>query len=588
MNTEGHFLVTTADERTWDVSRKILFLGDWCLRYDKKNLWRDIDAEIAPPYGLKLEQKLQNFEFSQNVQNIILPKLVKILNDQHNTNYALNFWKILLGHWLKYFVDIVMNRSKSLIQVHTQFKIIGSTFIEISKSNFIPQSTFEMISFPKSDSWNSTLDLRIIETMKEFNFPVKIVSDLDFNLNTRYGASQRIKLNTVSDSLKKFCNLFVRNNEAFIVSSYLSARQEIKLQLLLGQVPKFWCVHDSQHINSEPDIDLRAKLTKQLLLEFDSVFSKLLFDLLPTCFLEGFVNLNLAVKKSKWPKHPKFIFTSNEFLFNEVFKLYAALAQENGITYFVGQHGNNYGTSRFPVTDIEESTPNYFLTWGWQNQINSYLPAYIFKTAGVKAKHDKDGDLLLLEYPYEDRLSIWDTDREHLTYFEDLTNFIHNLDEGPREYLNVRLRQESSKDRFNSEQRLKELFPKISTEYWEVPILEQFKKTRLAIFSYDSTGMLESLALNIPTMAFWQNGFDHLNDSARSYYQSLVDAGIVHLSAQSIARKVNEVWTNVDSWWSQDSIQLARKVFCNQYARTSKRPIRDLKDLFKENIHDKN
>jgi putative transferase (TIGR04331 family) len=211
--------------------------------------------------------------------------------------------------------------------------------------------------------------------------------------------------------------------------------------------------------------------------------------------------------------------------------------------------------------------------------MNSYLPAYIFKTAGVKAKHDKDGDLLLLEYPYEDRLSIWDTDREHLTYFEDLILFIDMLDEGPREYLNVRLRHESSTDRFNSGQRLNELLPKVRTEYWEVPILEQFNKTRLAIFSYDSTGMLESLALNIPTMAFWQNDLDHLNDSAKSYYQILVDAGIVHLSAKSIARKVNEVWTDVDSWWSQDSIQLARKVFCDQYARTSKRPIRDLRDL---------
>jgi putative transferase (TIGR04331 family) len=588
MNTEDHFLVTTADERTWDVSRKILFLGDWCLRYDKKDSWCRLDAEIAAPYGLDVNQKLQDFEFSQSMQNIILPKLVKILNDQHNTNHSLNFWKILLGHWLKYFVDIVMNRHKSLIQVNTQFNIIGSAFIELSKSNFIPHNTFEMISFPKSDSWNSTLDLKIVKTMEEFNFPIKIVNDLELNLNALNGVSQRIARNTASDCLKKFCNLFVRNNEAFIFSSYLPTHQEIKLQLLLGQVPKFWYLHDSQRINAEPDIDLRGKLTQQLLVEFDSVYSKLLFDLLPTCFLEGFVNLNLVVKKSKWPKHPKFIFTSNEFLFNEAFKLYAALAQENGITYFVGQHGNNYGTSRFSVTDIEESTPNYFLTWGWQNQMNSYLPAYIFKTAGVKAKHDKNGDLLLLEYHYQDRLSIWDTDREHLTYFEDLILFIDMLDEGPREYLNVRLHHESSTDRFNSGQRLNELLPKVRTEYWEVPILEQFNKTRLAIFSYDSTGMLESLALNIPTMAFWQNGLDHLNDSAKSYYQILVDAGIVHLSAKSIARKVNEVWTDVDSWWSQDSIQLARKVFCDQYARTSKRPIRDLRDLFKENFNDKN
>jgi putative transferase (TIGR04331 family) len=588
MNTDGHFLVTTADERTWDKSRKILFLGDWCLRYDKKDSWRQLDAEIAAPYGLEINQKLQDFEFSQSIQNTILPRLVKILNNQHNANHSLNFWKILLGHWLKYFVDIVLNRYKSLTQANTQFNIIGSTFIELSKSNFIPRNTFDMISFPKSDSWNSTLDLKIIKTMEEFNFPVEIMNDLDFNLNTLYRISQRNKRNTASDCLKKFCNLFVREDEAFIFSSYLSIRQEIKLQLLLGQMPKFWHVYESQCTNAEPDVDLRGELTQQLLQEFDCVYSKLLFDLLPTCFLEGFVNLNLVVEKSKWPKHPKFIFTSNEFLFNEAFKLYTALAQESGATYFIGQHGNNYGTSRFPVTNIEESTPDYFLTWGWQNQMNSHLPAYIFKTAGVKAKCDKNGDLLLLEYPYEDRLSTWDTDREHLIYFEDLILFINMLGEEPRERLKVRLRQESSIDRFNSEQRLKKLFPKVPTEYWEVPILEQFNKTRLAIFSYDSTGMLESLALNIPTMAFWQNGLDHLNDSAKSYYQILVDAGIVHLSAQSIARKVNEVWTDVDSWWSQDSIQLARKVFCNQYARTSKRPIRDLRDLFKENVNDKN
>ena len=33
------FLVTTSDERTWPNLGKILFLGEWCLRPERKHVW---------------------------------------------------------------------------------------------------------------------------------------------------------------------------------------------------------------------------------------------------------------------------------------------------------------------------------------------------------------------------------------------------------------------------------------------------------------------------------------------------------------------------------------------------------------------
>ena len=56
----------------------------------------------------------------------------------------------------------------------------------------------------------------------------------------------------------------------------------------------------------------------------------LLFELLPVCYLEGFEDLQKNVRDQYWPKFPKFIFTSNNFYFDEVFKLYAALNVEAG------------------------------------------------------------------------------------------------------------------------------------------------------------------------------------------------------------------------------------------------------------------
>ena len=34
----------------------------------------------------------------------------------------------------------------------------------------------------------------------------------------------------------------------------------------------------------------------------------------------------------------------------------------------------------------------------------------------------------------------------------------------------------------------------------------------------------------------------------------LIDAGIIHLSSKSVADKVNEIWDDVNDWWSKESI----------------------------------
>jgi putative transferase (TIGR04331 family) len=71
-----------------------------------------------------------------------------------------------------------------------------------------------------------------------------------------------------------------------------------------------------------------------------------------------------------------------------------------------------------------------------------------------------------------------------------------------------------------------------------------------------------------------------LRESAKPYYQILVDSGIVHLSPDSVAQKVNSIWDDVDGWWSQSKVQKARKIFCARYARVSNNPVRELTKIF--------
>ena len=55
---------------------------------------------------------------------------------------------------------------------------------------------------------------------------------------------------------------------------------------------------------------------------------------------EGLSNLYDVVDLQPWPKNPKFIFTSNNFYRDELFKLWTATKVVSGSKY-VNQHGNN-------------------------------------------------------------------------------------------------------------------------------------------------------------------------------------------------------------------------------------------------------
>ena len=90
--------------------------------------------------------------------------------------------------------------------------------------------------------------------------------------------------------------------------------------------------------------------------------------------------------------------------------------------------------------------------------------------------------------------------------------------------------------------------------------------------------------MNIPTLAFWQNGLDHLVEEAKPFYQHLLEAGIVHLTPESISAKICDVWDNIENWWNDPLVQQARIQFCMEYAMLSKKPIRRLKELLTEDL----
>ncbi len=88
---------------------------------------------------------------------------------------------------------------------------------------------------------------------------------------------------------------------------------------------------------------------------------------------------------------------------------------------------------------------------------------------------------------------------------------------------------------------------------------------------------METLALNIPTLTFWREGYDHILPSAKPYYKLLESVGIIAKNPEAAAEHITLYWDDIGKWWFSDSVQEARRVFCNQYSRIIDRPIYTLK-----------
>ena len=223
-----------------------------------------------------------------------------------------------------------------------------------------------------------------------------------------------------------------------------------------------------------------------------------------------------------------------------------------------------------------------FITWGWYHGLSKHAKGFIFRTVGRNQKYDKNGSLLFIQYPFFNRVVTWDIYGEYQAYFEKQSLFVASLDVPIKANLVLRLHAASRARGWAELEKWSEIFPAINIDVGTTKFRQLVAKSRLLVFGYDSTGFAEAMSLNIPCLIFLQVGFDQLNDYSKPIYSLLISLGIVHTDPLVMARKVNDVWQDVEGWWMQSDVQEARALYCDQYARTCAKPISVLKKILIE------
>jgi putative transferase (TIGR04331 family) len=585
-------LITSEYFPCWDNNKKAIFLGEWCKKNINKSLLSSMDYVVANPFGVKKGDYKSLLCETNAIYDNFLPELSNMLNKIHAVNYSKRYWEIIIGHWLKAYISIMLNRYKSLLKAIGENEIDGVYLTPTSDYGLVTEDYSDFHVKSDDSRWNSALYTKILDEI-EVGFKNNIVEflDTDFFSTKEDKDFRKPKIKSMKDHFIKFffsriTPFFSKKDDAFIVNSYIVPKFDFLLQVSLWQIPQLWNFHEksvrfdgvNQNIRKHFQFDLKEK--KGL----DFIIRKLLKFFIPFVYVEGYKKINIKADSLKWPKNPKFIFTSNSFLHDEVFKFWTAKKVHDGVPYYVGQHGSDYGTRIDSLDYVEFKTCDKFLSWGWKFYKNEskvkIKPMFNFKVVEKKINYDISGGLLIIQRSRGSRYTPQDNYYEHILYQRKLFKLVRGLLNNIKSKVVVRLHKRVKSLGSDDAELWSNFLGKSSVDVQKESLTNLISKSRLSLFTYDSTGVLELLNLNVPIIGYWDSGHyseDNLISSAKPYYDNLKKANILFYDVDEAIDFINKNWSSIDEWWHSEGVQNARKIFLDQYSANTQTPVKLLR-----------
>jgi len=571
------YLATTADQRFWKKDEEILFLGEWCRVFDQRSTWSNLNHEILPYHWKSVERYYADFQYLDRLYESLLPSIADSLNTIHNEKHSVRYWRTIVSPWLYYFIQTLFDRYLSIRQAIDSGKATLTwipSFDDMSL-NVVPQdySTFER--WQVRDDYNLYLYSQLIRALGGISFAVQNDSLSLAQIPDQSSANLKDR---IKQGIKRMLGVYSRLipqglSEIAMMSLYINSVNLIRLQIALGQLPcPYSPVVDTPKV--APDCELRKKLKiPNKGSEFEFLLSEFIPKQIPTVYLEGYSELKKGAKRV-FPKNPKVILYVNAHHYNEGFKVWSAGQMEKGARLLGMIHGGHYGSALWSSNEIHETKiADKYYSWGWEVEgKDNVIPSASMQLSETRKRFrsDPQGKILWLGMS-RPRYSCWmfsaPVGMHMLEYVEEQKKFFETLLPEALDFFKMRLFHADYK--WGVKERLKETIPNLCFDTDGDTMYQQLCQSRLCIGTYNSTTNLETISANFPTIAFWN--FDHwkLRESARPYFDDMVQAGVFHDNPESAAKKVNEVYEDPMTWWLSTEVQEVKNRFCHRFARTS-------------------
>ena len=349
---EKKLLAMTALEETWGNSENILFLGEWCKRYERRNIWEQRNHEVIQFHWDDRVKLRRDYDYLVSLHHSFLAILTQALNEYHKVGHNLRYWQILLDPWLMSYLSVMFDRWECLRSAFETSENLSVILSENCDPLPPPYSYSEFVSLAaSSDEWNQNIYHKIINSEYLGRFSIS-----SLGLSFRRGTSGSTATTAIRQSiLRKIASVsigyiekFVKSNDIVFIGSSFNWRALVKINLSLGQFPLLDPLLAFRTANNKSARDIsctglprRADLVINYSSEsrFERFVINSIIDDIPRCLVEDYPILRDLT--SYIPIRPKVIVTGSSHWADTFAKMWFAEQVRRGVKYVVLEHGGS-------------------------------------------------------------------------------------------------------------------------------------------------------------------------------------------------------------------------------------------------------
>jgi putative transferase (TIGR04331 family) len=576
MSERGLFLATTAREDFWDKERKILFLGEWCRLYDRREEINGLVHEDMPFYWENNDEILRAYRYCAAIYEKYLEEITFQLNRIHGLNKDTRYYRIVLGYWLFDFIQQAYDKYCTLKSAQDRYRDLETWTLDPGEYRR-PFGYNDFVINVIDDEYALQIYSQIIPYLGIRYEPRPTKATRVCEMDTG-GARRRVRnaLKDVFTATNYLVNRLWQKKRVIVTDPYFGGQQYRRTIELIWR-SRFQCIYDAMIYPVEVPQDLPESGKEQLEIriadtEFERVLSDLVNRNVPRLYS---THLNLFREKvlKLPPAHGDAYFSANALYSNEIYKFLAA--ENHGQSKLLTmQHGGGYGYYKTNTSeDWERSVSDVFYTWGWTGGVNTqYItPSKLGRRNAESSPGERGKGVLFVSNTgsrYVRQLSVPSIMARDVKdkFIGETIRFLTSVDRTTD--LAIRLHP-SREYRWFEKERIIDAGVAFSFDDHKKRIDKALEDALIVVCDNLITSFLESLAMGKPTIAFMHPKFLDFRESARDSFEKLRLAGILHDSGKAAAEHLNRVYRDVQAWWGRDDVRNARRDFVHTYARQS-------------------
>lgn len=564
------FLATTSNTAFWDTDDELLFLGPWCMRYDRRHEWEGLKYQVlSNPWSNRVRLD-GDIAYCTDVGNYLVNELTPYLNAVHGVSFSGRYWQILLGYWLHYYIHDLYSR---FIHLRTALDLFPDirTFSLASDCWLTPRDTAEFVrrvQGEKGDRHGLQLFSQLLTAMG--------CEAVTRSAEATAAHSSATPSTSSARWLWRGLGMLRRLRAAEIVLCDMNFGRRYVWAIVRGTTGKAWPLLERLPDDLGGECNSAAARKGLATLKGRNEFERALVWTLPhnfpTLYLEGYASARRFCTAG-WNRPPKVLVSAVGWAFNEYFKFLAAECVERGSRLVGVQHGGLFGLSKaLPAEDLEWIFTDRWYAWGWSGLAGHpkvrdlpYPPFSELVPAGSGG-----GSKHILYVSTEMPLSLGRVHSgpmgdQQVEYFSWRLRFVNALPQALADRLLVRLYPHDWG--WNQAQRLRDAAGSVRLDDHAKSLPDRLCDARLAVFDHPGTALFEGLASGVPCLLFWNPRHWDCRPFAAPYLDLLRDAGVLLDDPVLAAAHLPRIHDDPKRWWSEPRVRAAREAFMERFAR---------------------